>query len=381
MSQPDVKDILAAAEQALAEGDLADADALLRDVARVEEATLGPLHPDLAATLSNLAIVAEKSGRQPDAESYYRRAAAIASASLPADDPMVAATRENLHDFCRLHGVAVDVEPAAPPAIASPAPPAVEPPAPRGVEQPASPNTGRGIDPTVPAPEVERGIGRAVRVLPAEAAATPAAISAPTPPAESTSRKWIVIAVVILAALAFLIMRWSSGHESARVAPEESAARPADPRPTAPAEPPAVAAPRSETPAPPPVRPRNDRGIAASRPAARTPPSGPVSVIYAEVCTTFSASGQNWRCKPVGDVVAPGRVVLYTKVKSERNASVTHLWYRGNTLRQSVTLHILPNGTAGYRTYSRRTVGPGEWRVEVRSAAGALLHEKRFVVR
>ncbi len=381
MSQPDVKDILAAAEQALAEGDLADADALLRDVARVEEATLGPLHPDLAATLSNLAIVAEKSGRQPDAESYYRRAAAIASASLPADDPMVAATRENLHDFCRLHGVAVDVEPAAPPAIASPAPPAVEPPAPRGVEQPASPNTGRGIDPTVPAPEVERGIGRAVRVLPAEAAATPAAISAPTPPAESTSRKWIVIAVVILAALAFLIMRWSSGHESARVAPEESAARPADPRPTAPAERPAVAAPRSETPASPPVRPRNDRGIAASRPAARTPPSGPITVIYAEVCTTFSASGQNWRCKPVGDVVAPGRVVLYTKVKSERNASVTHLWYRGNTLRQSVTLHILPNGTAGYRTYSRRTVGPGEWRVEVRSAAGALLHEKRFVVR
>ena len=73
--------------------------------------------------------------------------------------------------------------------------------------------------------------------------------------------------------------------------------------------------------------------------------------------------------------------MLYTKVKSERNASVTHLWYRGNTLRQSVTLHILPNGTAGYRTYSRRTVGPGEWRVEVRSAAGALLHEKRFVVR
>ena len=73
--------------------------------------------------------------------------------------------------------------------------------------------------------------------------------------------------------------------------------------------------------------------------------------------------------------------MLYTKVTSQRDASVTHLWYRGKTLRQSVKLHIRPNGTAGYRTYSRQTVGPGEWRVEVRSAAGDLLHEKQFVVR
>ena len=396
MSQPDVKDLLAAAEQALAEGDLADADALLRDVARIEEATLGPLHPDLAATMSNLAIVAEKAGRQPDAERYYRRAAAIASASLPKDDPMVAATRENLQDFCRLHGLPLDVEPPAPPAVEPSAPPAVEPPAPRAMEKPAPPNTDRGIDRVIPAPKVDRGIDRiipapkadrgihrAARDVPAEAVSTPAIISATAPPpaTESGSRKWIVIAVVILAAVAFLVMRWSSRDESTPVPPEESAARPADPRRAAPAEPPAVAAPRNEAPASPVVPPRNDRGAAASKPAARTSSSGSVTIISAELCRTFSASGANWQCKPAGDVVAPGRIVLFTKIKSQRDVTVTHRWYRGNSLRQSVRLRISPNGTAGYRTYSRQTAGPGEWRVEVRSAAGDLLNEKRFIVR
>jgi hypothetical protein len=49
-----------------------------------------------------------------------------------------------------------------------------------------------------------------------------------------------------------------------------------------------------------------------------------------------------------------------------------------------VELPIHANITAGYRTYSRNTVdnqGAGDWRVELRTKDGALLHEERFVVR
>jgi hypothetical protein len=79
--------------------------------------------------------------------------------------------------------------------------------------------------------------------------------------------------------------------------------------------------------------------------------------------------------------VAPGPIVFYTRVKSRRDAAVVHRWYRGDTLRQSVTLDIQANATEGYRTYSRLTVEDGDWRVEVRSAAGSLLYEQRFAVR
>ena len=61
---------------------------------------------------------------------------------------------------------------------------------------------------------------------------------------------------------------------------------------------------------------------------------------------------------------------------------VVHRWYRGDTLRQSVKLMIRATATEGYRTYSRQTVEGGpDWHVEVRSADGTLLHDRRFVVR
>ena len=110
--------MLEVAEQAAIADDLASADELLRGAARIQEAELGPLHPDLANTLNNLAIVAEKTGRLGDAETFYRRAVAIASASLPVDHPMIAASRENLEDFCRARGVPIDT----PASITLPAP-------------------------------------------------------------------------------------------------------------------------------------------------------------------------------------------------------------------------------------------------------------------
>ena len=78
--------MLEEAKRAANAGELASADVLLQDVARIQEAELGPLHPALANTVNNLAVVAEMDGRLPDAEIYYRRAVAIASVSLPPDD-------------------------------------------------------------------------------------------------------------------------------------------------------------------------------------------------------------------------------------------------------------------------------------------------------
>jgi hypothetical protein len=113
--------------------------------------------------------------------------------------------------------------------------------------------------------------------------------------------------------------------------------------------------------------------------AGRTPA---ITLATVQVCRTLSASGANWKCDPAGDPASPGQMVLYTRVRSPREAVVVHRWYQGATLRQSVRLNVRASATEGYRTYSRQTVHPGEdWRVEVLSAAGDLLHQQRFAVR
>jgi hypothetical protein len=126
--------------------------------------------------------------------------------------------------------------------------------------------------------------------------------------------------------------------------------------------------------APPPSGDRS--GVASKSPAA-----GVITVATAQLCRTFSTNGGRWRCDPVGSSVAPGPLVFYTRVRSPRDTAVVHRWYRGNTLRQSVRLTTRANATEGYRTYSRQTVDEGEWRVEIKSADGSLLHEQRFAVR
>jgi len=75
---------------------------------------------------------------------------------------------------------------------------------------------------------------------------------------------------------------------------------------------------------------------------------------------------------------------FYTQLKSATATTIEHRWYQGDRLRQAVRLRIEANPGAGYRTYSRTTIGreqAGDWRVELRSADGAVLHEERFMVR
>jgi hypothetical protein len=75
--------------------------------------------------------------------------------------------------------------------------------------------------------------------------------------------------------------------------------------------------------------------------------------------------------------------VFYTRLRTPEPTTIEHRWYRGNSLHQNVNLRVAANTGAGYRTFSRNTIGSdrtGTWRVELRDAAGAVLHEQTFVV-
>jgi hypothetical protein len=179
---------------------------------------------------------------------------------------------------------------------------------------------------------------------------------------------WVAIAILLLLVVLLVLRPWSSrnssGPASADVVPPRQDAPPPGPAAT---EPPKTA----------PLR--DNRGVAGSRPAAPSP--GPVTLVAAELCRSLSTNERNWRCERVDNAVAPGPLVLYTRVRSARADTVVHRWYHGDALRQSVRLAIGANTREGYRTYSRQSVKPGDWRVEVRSADGSLLAEQRFSVR
>jgi hypothetical protein len=346
--QQSARHMLDQAEHAAMAGDLASADELLRSAARIQEAELGPLHPDLANTLNNLAIVAERTGRTSEAETLYRRAAAIAAAALPSDHPMVAESRQNLEDFCRARGLSIDAPAVVAPTKAAPPPSTAPPP------EPGSRTTASAQPPQ------------------------PAATSA----GASHSLAWVATGAVILIAAIFLLLRPSSSHDTPAPAatPEPAAAQPADAAPIdAPpiAAPPVTPAPIEQT-APPKTASRGDDRNTSTN---KSPATGDITVATAQLCRVFSTSGGNWRCDPVGDSPTPGPLVFYTRVRSPEEAAVEHRWYRRGTLRQSVKLRIQANATDGYRTYSRQRVDDGDWRVEVRSTDGHLLLEQRFAVR
>jgi DUF2914 family protein/tetratricopeptide repeat protein len=108
------RSIIEAAEQSAAAGNYASAETLLREAAALQEASLGPLHPDLANTLNNLGVVCEINNNPGAAEDCFRRAVAIATAVLKPDHPFVATSRQNLRDFCEARGKQIDERPVVP---------------------------------------------------------------------------------------------------------------------------------------------------------------------------------------------------------------------------------------------------------------------------
>src|SRR5262245_56367032 len=105
----EVDSILQAAERAAEARNFTAAESLLREPPRLQAASLGPRHADLANTLNNLGIVCELTDKPDEAEQYFRRAVSIARTSLPPDHPFVATSQKNLHDFCEARGKRVDI--------------------------------------------------------------------------------------------------------------------------------------------------------------------------------------------------------------------------------------------------------------------------------
>jgi hypothetical protein len=211
--------------------------------------------------------------------------------------------------------------------------------------------------------------GRPVE-LPPSSPAVAAWLDAPAPPAaprHEPSRFLSPLALGGLSGVGLLIviltMAWPWGSPV-----EETKPRPAT-----------TTAPAGETPAVRPPAPPAEP-LPPAQPTAMLTPSTQATVATAQLCTALSA----WRCEVADGQVPPGPMFFYTRVKSATATTIEHRWYQGDRLRRAMKLRVEANPGAGYRTYSRNNVSSesaGDWRVELRSADGTVLHEARFTVR
>jgi Protein of unknown function (DUF2914)/Tetratricopeptide repeat len=418
VAMPNVHDfraIVQGVEQAEARGDHVTAERLLRQALTLQEASVGPNHPDVANILNNLAIVCELNGKLTDAEGSYRRAYAIATSSLPATDPFVTTSRENLEQFCSARGIPLkDTPPAAssvprPAASSAPLPAASSAPPPRPAPPPPAPPkpvAKKAAAPKAAPPPPPRAAAppslddfplRSSSAVPA----SPRTLSAPAATAEPSRAP--VIAAVLAVLVLLLVGGWywfglkpsrertaSAPPPSTTGAPPPATAAP-PPAPSAlPAEPapkPQPAAPETAaaapTPVPEPVAPPRSvapEPVAPERPAATTAKSS-TTVLTAEVCRTLTRTGA-WTCAPATGAQDPGVMYFYTRVASPRDTTIEHRWYRDDRLYQRVPLRIRAN-PSGFRTYSQTRISAdraGKWKVELRSQDGQLLDEKTFAV-
>ena len=334
------------AEQAAAAGDYASAEDLLREAAGLQEQTLGPNHPDLANTLNNLGIVCERSDNPLDAEHYFRRAYTIATATLAPDHPFVATSRKNLHDFCAARGRPVELPPS-PPSVAA------------WLDAPA---------PAAPLRESSRSAKKQdVTPIPRQRFLRPLAVGA-------------LSAGALLIAILTVARPWGSPVEetkSALATAKAPARQTPVPRPTAPPADPL--APPQRTPKPT-QSTRGEADAIGARPSRPASPAVMPTVVTAQLCTAL----RDWRCVAADSHVPPGPMFFYTQLKSATATTIEHRWYQGDRMHRAVQLRIEANPGDGYRTYSRNTISrerAGDWRVELRSADGTVLHEERFTVR
>jgi hypothetical protein len=72
------------------------------------------------------------------------------------------------------------------------------------------------------------------------------------------------------------------------------------------------------------------------------------------------------------------RVVAWTAVTGLRSGFIEHIWYRDNV---EVARFYLPVGAGRrWRTWSRHTVSPGEYQIQVVGPDGTLLRDIAFTV-
>jgi len=337
----ELRSVIEAADQAASGGDYVTAELKLREAAALQEAQLGPFHADLANTLNNLGVIYERADSPAEAELCYRRAYAIATTALAPSHPFVATSRKNLEDFCKARG--------------------------RSFDRSAVPRERVALRKPVrrsPRPIVLSAVGA------------------------------LGFAMLVVAALWF---RSSDPGESSSTSRTQTSPQHQAPTPgSVPVEPepgPHEVTTGGNTT----VVPRDsDRSIARGGKSvapetggsvareSRAPATSAPVVMIAEARLCRRLSTRDWRCEQVSSPVKPGLLFFYTRVTASNNTTIEHRWYRDDRLRQSVELRIQASPGSGYRTYTRRTVSAenaGNWRVEVRTKDGSLLHEERFVVR
>jgi hypothetical protein len=347
MSEPrEPRSVIEAAERAAATGNYAHAEVLLREAAFLQEASQGPLHQDLANTLNNLGIVCEMNGNPGEAEQCLRRAVTIATTVLEADHPFVRTSRKNLQDFCEARGKPVEL-PTSPPLVTS-------------------------------APEVET---MASTEAPAESR-LPAEPEDMRPAVRTRSVRLIVLGALGPIAMLTMILAsagpWFTSTEQARsssAAATTESSRKISVRPDLALSVEKPPSPIETTKAGGKYAPDEISGGPIAASTHRRP-----EVVRARLCADL----EEWRCDPPDRPVPPGPLFFYTQVKSTSPTTIQHRWYRDNRLHQSVDLRVQASPSLGFRTYSRNVMNgdsAGSWRVELRSEAGALLHEERFTVR
>ena len=332
---PKPRALLEAAEKAAGAGDYASAETLLRDAARAQEASLGPLHPDLANTLNNLGVVCEITGKAADAEQYFRRALTIATTALDPEHPFVITSRTNLREFCEARGSPLDV--------AKPAPEeAVKPP-----EEVVKPGSEELVK---PAPEAK-----------------------PYDPVAESKRLFTRLALGALGPIAMLMIVLSAGLP--RLGALDHATAP----PSIPVDSPPAPVPVDAQPEPAPA-PAKESVEPVTTPQETVQILERPMLVAARLCATLD----DWQCDPADRPVPPGQLFFYTKVASPIDTTVQHRWYLDNRLYYTVDLRILASPAIGFRAFSRNrmsTESKGNWRIEVRTEDGTLLHEERFSVR
>lgn len=335
----ELRSVIEAAEQAASAGDYVAAELHLREAAALQEIQLGPSHPDLANTLNNLGVVYERADSPAEAELCYRRAYAIATMAHASDHPLVVTSRKNLEDFCKARGKPFERSTVRPEPVARRKP------------------VGTFSRPIVVG--VTGALGFAIFLVAAfwvRSSGPDESSPGPTPTSAQSDERVPEPAPV----------KSNPPQQELKTEGNASVSREID----------------SPISSGKPVALESSRSVAGERPAPAA--TVPVVATMAEGQLCRRLSTRDWRCDPVSSPVAPGRLFFYTRVKAAQNTTIEHRWYREDRLRQSVELRIRASPGSGYRTYTRQTVtaeNAGNWRVELRTKDGSLLHEERFVVR
>ena len=119
--------------------------------------------------------------------------------------------------------------------------------------------------------------------------------------------------------------------------------------------------------------------LAATAAAPRTPPKPESGVKVEKIVVATGVTN----LEPVGEgsefPASAGTVYCWTKVSTASvPATIKHLWYLGDKKVFEFPLDLKFNST---RTWSRKSIKPGDWRVDVTDEAGNVLSSISFTVK